>query len=1028
MNANYTSQTTTPKQNNALVANSEAPSQDWYLDTGASSHMTNTSDNLYQSTPYMGNDGIFIGDGRNIPIAHSGILPTHNRKFLLSNLLHVPKISYNLLSISQLVKDNNISITFDPSGFVCKDLTTNNQLLRGPCKAGLYKITPTSTTNSQEVACAASTNPNFTWHDRLGHPHFKILKCITQSNSALHISPFNTSCTTCIQCKLHKLPFESSISRAHTPLALVHSDVWGPSPVSSTNGFRFFVIFVDDYSRYTWLFPIIHKSEVTTTFITFTNFIENQTKQTIKILRTDGGTEFNNYAMKSFLHSKGIGHQMSCPYTPEQNGVAERKNRHIVETVRSLLHKASMPFQYWPEATATAIYLINRMPSPNTHDKSPLQLLFYTTPEYNHLRVFGCECFPLLPPHTRTKFDPKSRSHVFMGYSDRHKGYICLDRESHKYFISRHVKFIENSFSFANNSLSLQVSSTDLPYSLLLPTSKSHEFSMHHTSHQPNKRPSPIPTQNPAASPIHSYQNHHCDPTARNSIPPATVQHPMITRAQTGSLKPLQRLNLMANRLNPAGSEPDPTTFKEASKHLEWRQAMADEFLALQQQGTWDLVPPPPNAQVLDCKWTFHKKFNSYGNVARFKARLVAQGNQQEYGIDYGETFSPVDKLPTIRVLFTIALSKGWPVQQLDVSNAFLHGQLTDTVYMAQPRGFIDNEFPDHVCHLRKSIYGLRQAPRQWYTTFMNYLIQLGFQYSTADPSLLTFKQDSTLIFLLVYVDDILVTGNNEALLSDMLSKLHNKFNMKNLGLAHHFLGIKIQKHQDKYFLSQSPYATSILNSINLFNCNPLSNPSCTKLPDQVPIDNNLSANETYKRVTGSLQYLTLTRPDIAHAVNVLSQHLHEPSQTHTYLLKRLLRYIKGTLSFSLPILPGTLTLSTYSDANWAGDPATRKSTTGHYTYLGSTLVSWTVKKQTTVARSSTESEYRALAAATTTPFGSSVCLTTSAFNTASRSTSSAITPRRSHSRTTRCITPAQNISKLITGLSATIFKTRSSG
>ncbi|KAI0516179.1 hypothetical protein KFK09_008851 [Dendrobium nobile] len=188
---------------------------------------------------------------------------------------------------------------------------------------------------------------------------------------------------------------------------------------------------------------------------------------------------------------------------------------------------------------------------------------------------------------------------------------------------------------------------------------------------------------------------------------------------------------------------------------------------------------------------------------------------------------------------------------------------------------------------------------------------------------------------------------------------------MKNLGLAHRFLGIKIQKLQDKYFLSQSAYANSILNSVNLLHCNPLSNPSCTKLPDQVPNDSNLSANETYKRVTGSLQYLTLTRPDIAHAVNVLSQHLHEPSQTHAYLLKRLLRYIKGTLSFGLPILPGTLNLSTYSDAGWAGDPVTRKSTTGHCTYLGSTLVSWTVKKQTTVARSSTESEYRALAAAT---------------------------------------------------------------
>ncbi|XP_020674690.1 uncharacterized protein LOC110093960 [Dendrobium catenatum] len=325
----------------------------------------------------------------------------------------------------------------------------------------------------------------------------------------------------------------------------------------------------------------------------------------------------------------------------------------------------------------------------------------------------------------------------------------------------------------------------------------------------------------------------------------------------------------------------------------------------------------------------------------------------------------PVAKLPTIRVLFTITLSHGWTVQQLDVTNAFLHGQLTDTVYMIQARGFVDDTHQNYVCRLQKSIYGLRQAPRQWYTTFTQYLLTLGFEYSKADPSLLTLRHNQTHIFLLVYVDDILVTGNNDDAISKILTKIHSKFNMKNLGIAHHFLGIKIQTLSDKYFLSQSSYAQSILKSVHLDDCNPLSNPSCTKIPDQVPEDAILSAPSTYRRIIGSLQYLTLTRPDIAYAVNVLSQHMHEPSLQHVYLLKRLLRYLKGTLSFGLPIFKAPLILSTYSDADWAGDPTTRKSTIGHCTFLGDTLISWVVKKQTTVARSSTESEYRALAAAT---------------------------------------------------------------
>ncbi|KAI0493130.1 hypothetical protein KFK09_027406 [Dendrobium nobile] len=189
MNANYTPQSSTTKQNSALVANSDTPSYDWYLDSGASSHMTNDAENLAQSTTYSGSDGVFIGDGRNIPIAHSGtgILPTPTRKLFLSNLLHVPDISHNLISISNLVQDNNISVTFDPMGFVFKDLTTNQPILRGPCSSGLYRIAPPSTTTSSPSAFQASNNSQLHWHDRLGHPNSRKLHQIAQSNPTLRI-------------------------------------------------------------------------------------------------------------------------------------------------------------------------------------------------------------------------------------------------------------------------------------------------------------------------------------------------------------------------------------------------------------------------------------------------------------------------------------------------------------------------------------------------------------------------------------------------------------------------------------------------------------------------------------------------------------------------------------------------------------------------------------------------------------------------------------------------------------------------
>ncbi|PKU60575.1 Retrovirus-related Pol polyprotein from transposon TNT 1-94 [Dendrobium catenatum] len=841
MNANYTPQSSTAKQNNALVANSDTPSYDWYLDSGASSHMTNAADNLTQATTYPGSDGVFIGDGRNIPIAHSGtsILPTPTRKLFLSNLLHVPDISHNLISISNLVQDNNISVTFDPMGFVFKDLTTNQPLLRGPCSAGLYRIVPPSTAKSPTSAFQASNDSRSHWHDRLGHPNSRMLHQIAQSNPTLRIMLPVNSCTTCIQCKCHKLPFQVSRSRTKFPLVLLHADVWGPAPVPSPHGIRYFLILVDDYSRYTWLFSLSNKSFVYNVFKQFITFIENQTNRRIKALRTDNGTEFVNHQMNELLRSNGIRHQLSYPYTPEQNGVVERKNRHILETTRSLLHRASIPHSFWPEASSTAVYLINRMPSPNTQNKSPLQLMFNISPEYKHLRTFGCECFPLLTKHEHNKLQPKSCPFVFMGYSDVHKGYKCINKDSQSIVISHNVTFLEDSFPFKTNHSSPQLKINEPPFTMLLPTSKASKACLHHIVSPPQisaplRSPSPPSLILVSTAATDHPSNHH----QQQTIPPPH-KHPMVTRTQTGSIKPPRRLNLLT--LRSSSPESDPTNFKDASKHHEWRQAMTEEFTALQQQGTWQLVPPPLKEPILGCKWTFRKKFNSDGSIAPFKARLVAQGNQQEHDIDFGETFSPVSKLPTIRVLFTIALSHGWPVQQLDVSNAFLHGLLTDTVYMSQPRGFVNHNYPNYVCRLQKLIYGLRQAPRQWYTTFTQFLLTIGFEYSKANPSLLTLHQNQTRIFLLFYVDDILVTGNNDEAISTVLTKLHSKFNMKNLGPAHHFLDIKIQSLKDKYFLSQSYYALSILNSVNLADCNPLSNPSCTKLPDQVPEDVTLS-------------------------------------------------------------------------------------------------------------------------------------------------------------------------------------------
>ncbi|KAI0507536.1 hypothetical protein KFK09_013662 [Dendrobium nobile] len=964
LNQQYTPRSNN-NQNRALAAGSSQASNDWFLDSGASSHMTHSLENMSISAPYRGSDNITIGDGSSVSIENSGkgLLPTPSRKIFLSHILHSPALKYNLLSISKLTRDNNLAVIFDPNGYSFKDLTTHQIILQGPCTDGLYRI-QTPPVNNNQTALHTRTRSSSSWHDRLGHPNKQTLARIASSNPGLNIDCSFIFCKWCITAKHHKLPFHTITHRSSAPLELIHSDVWGPAPTSSHIGYLYYLIFVDDYTRFTWLFLLRHKSEVFHKFLVFQAKAENLLSRKIKQLRTNGGGEFMNNSFTAFLRTNGIIHQSSCPHTPEQNGVAERKHRHITETTRTLLHRAAMPFTFWPDAALTAVHLINRLPSPNTNNRSLFELLNGTKPDYEHLRAFGCEYFPLIPHSSRNKLQPTTTSCVFIGYSDMYKGYKCLDLITNKTLISRHVKFNESNFPLNSSIQSTPMQMTSIPPGFLTPipahiSPQPIQLTVSQDHRQATNAPIPRVCIPPSSQP---------SPVATHLPPEREIRfgsmHPMVTRQRTGSLKPRNRLDLL--HLTTQMNKPtDPTSYTDASKHLEWRNAMASEFYALQKQGTWSLVPQPPNSSVLGCKWTYKTKMHADGSIAKYKARLVAQGNHQEYGIDYYETFSLVAKLPTIRILLSIALHHNWKVQQLDVANAFLHGTMEETVYMKQPRGFEDTTNPDYVCHLHKAIYGLKQAPRQWYNTFTSTLVSMGFKHSSSDPSLLILHKQQIQVYMLIYVDDVLLTGNNDTVISQILQQLNTKFNMKHLGEAHMFLGINIARTENQFFLSQQSYALAILKSVQLHQCKGLSNPTCTKLPKNLQQDDILSDDTTYRRITGSLQYLTLTRPDIAYSVNQLSQHLHKPDASHIYLLKRLLRYIQGTSDYGLPLIKSDLYLTSFSNADWAGDPITRKSTSGYCSFLGKSLVAWTVKKQHTVARSSTESEYRALAALT---------------------------------------------------------------
>ncbi|KAI0511944.1 hypothetical protein KFK09_012578 [Dendrobium nobile] len=387
---------------------------DWFLDSGASNHLTSEHSNLQSSKQYSGTQQITLGNGYQLPIQNSGkgILPTPTGTLYLQNLLHVPNLSFNLISIYRLTNDNKCTVKFSANGFCIQDSTTGQTLLRGPCVNGLYPIRSTATTAN--LALFSAQEVYNLWHRRLGHPARQTLQTARIYIPAICKTSYNNHCNACNVAKSRRLPFTSSNTTTSHCFDLVHSDIWGPSPATSTQGYKYYVAFIDDHSKFSWVFPLIHKSDAFTTFISFHKMINTQFNKSIKIFRSDGGGEFINGKFQQLFKQLGILHQYSCPYTPAQNGVAERKHRHIVETMRSILLDANLPTKLWVEVMNASVYLINRLPSRALMNQSPYQILYQKPPAYNHLKIFGCLCYPWLRPYSASKLSPFSIPCVFI--------------------------------------------------------------------------------------------------------------------------------------------------------------------------------------------------------------------------------------------------------------------------------------------------------------------------------------------------------------------------------------------------------------------------------------------------------------------------------------------------------------------------------------------------------------------------------------------------------------------------------------
>nr|KAJ0214373.1 hypothetical protein LSAT_V11C400171290 [Lactuca sativa] len=655
---------------------------------------------------------------------------------------------------------------------------------------------------------------------------------------------------------------------------------------------------------------------------------------------------------------------------------------------------------------ASAVYIINLLPTKVLATKSPFEVLFNRVPAYDTFHPLGCRVYPYLRDYSPHKLSPRSIPCIFLGYHSQYKGFQCLDPVSSRIFITRHARFDEVNFPLGGPtvatplaSLRLQEFLSDVPVvsapapAPITPPASAGAAPSGPCPACPEPDPpsidpadpvgpaadpaAPSPTPAPHSSDSDSSSNSSssssddegaADPNTPPPPPtsPTAPSHPMITRAKAGIFKPRYRVDLAHfeshGLLSAVLSTPEPTNYSIAIKDPKWHSAMKSEMLALQQNHTWSLVPRPKSSNIVGCRWLFRTKYRADGSIERYKARLVAQGFSQVSGLDYSHTFSPVVKAATVRIVLTLAIINGWSLRQLDVNNAFLHGTLGDTVFMQQLLGFVDTRYPDHVCKLNKAIYGLKQAPRAWFHRLSTFLVAHGFSCSRADPSLFIFRKGSCLLYLLVYVDDLILTGSDTSVISSFVTQLHAEFRIKDLGRLSYFLGLEASHLPSGLFLSQAKYAHDIVSRAGLLDAKPMPTPlasSVSMVRDGVLFDDPTH----YRSLVGALQYLTITRPDISYVVNQVSQYLAAPTVDHFQAVKRLIRYVKGTITYGLTFSrPSRTTIVGYSDVDWARCLDTRRSTYGYSIFLGGNLVSWSAKKQPTVSRSSCESEYRAMA------------------------------------------------------------------